>query len=123
MSTTEHPPAPSGSAPQISDPQAQVPTPEAHRVEFPEVSGRASQTRLPLERFADIQIEVTVEIGKATLPIGELLRLGDGSVIELDRHVSEPVDLISKGTRIARGEVVVVDDRFALRIVEVLSDD
>ena len=53
------------------------------------------------------------------MPIGELLQLGEGAVLKLNRAVSEPVDLIAQGVRVARGEVVVVDDCFAIRIKEI----
>jgi len=96
---------------------------EAHPVEFPELTSRASQTRQPLERFADVHIEISVEIGRTTMPIGELLKLGEGAVVELNRNVAEPVDLMAKGVRIARGEVVVIDDRFAVRIIQISSDE
>ncbi len=73
----------------------------------------------PLDRLLDVSVTVTAELGRVTLAIGEVLKLGVGSVIELDRPLSEPVDLMVQGVRLARGEVVVVDDRFAIRIKEI----
>jgi len=72
-----------------------------------------------LHRFLDISIKVSAELGSITIPIGELLELGEGSVVKLDRSVSSPVDVIANGVRVARGEVVVVDDCFAIRIKEI----
>jgi len=72
-----------------------------------------------IHRFYDINIKVSAELGSVTLPIGELLELGEGSVIKLNRSVSSPVDVIANGIRVARGEVVVVDDCFAVRIKEI----
>jgi len=72
-----------------------------------------------LHRFLDINIKVSAELGSITIPIGELLELGEGSVVKLDRPVSAPVDVIANGIRVARGEVVVVDDCFAIRIKEI----
>lgn len=95
--------------------------PEAHPVEFPQVSRTRASTAMPLERFAEVSIEISVEIGRVTMPIGELLKLGEGAVVELNRAVSEPVDVMAQGVRIASGEVVVVDDRFAVRITEIVS--
>lgn len=97
--------------------------PEAHPVEFPQVSRTRASSAMPLERFAEVSIEISVEIGRVTMPIGELLKLGEGAVVELNRAVSEPVDVMAQGVRIASGEVVVVDDRFAVRITEIVSND
>jgi flagellar motor switch protein FliN/FliY len=97
--------------------------PEAHPVEFPQVSRTRASTAMPLERFAEVSIEISVEIGRVTMPIGELLKLGEGAVVELNRAVSEPVDVMAQGVRIASGEVVVIDDRFAVRITEIVNAD
>ena len=97
--------------------------PEAHPVEFPQVSRSRASAAMPLERFAEVSIEISVEIGRVTMPIGELLKLGEGAVVELNRAVSEPVDVMAQGVRIASGEVVVVDDRFAVRITEIMNAD
>ncbi|MFN8707268.1 MAG: flagellar motor switch protein FliN [Planctomyces sp.] len=96
---------------------------EAHPVEFPQASRSRSASTLPLERFAEVNIEISVEIGRVTMPIGDLLQLGEGAVIELNRSVSEPVDIMAQGVRIASGEVVVIDDRFAVRITEIANPD
>lgn len=73
----------------------------------------------PLDRLLDVAVTVTAELGRVTLSIADVLKMGVGSVIELDRPVTEPVDLMVQGVRLARGEVVVVDDRFAVRIKEI----
>ena len=57
------------------------------------------------------------------MPIGELLKLGEGAVVELNRAVSEPVDVMAQAVRIASGELVVVDDRCAVRITEIVNAD
>ena len=103
--------------------QIESAVPEAHPVEFPQVSRSRANAAMPLERFAEVSIEISVEIGRVTMPIGELLKLGEGAVVELNRTVSEPVDVMAQGVRIASGEVVVVDDRFAVRITEILNAD
>ena len=102
-------------------PREESSVPEAHPVEFPQVSRARSNASMPLERFAEVNIEISVEIGRVTMPIGELLKLGEGAVVELNRAVSEPVDVMAQGVRIASGEVVVVDDRFAVRITEIVN--
>lgn len=73
----------------------------------------------PLDRLLDVTVTVTAELGRVTLPISEVLNLNVHSVLELNRSVSEPVDLMVQGVLLARGEVVVVDDCFAIRIKEI----
>ena len=96
---------------------------EVHPAEFPEARARRTGARAPLDRFADVQVEISVEIGRVTMTIGEMLQLGEGSVVELDRELSEPVSIMAQGVRIASGEVVVINERFAVRITEVASTD
>jgi len=74
-----------------------------------------------LARLREVPVELTVEIGRAELTVGETLALRPGSIVRLDRLAEEPLDLLVNGTRIARGEVVVIDEDFGLRITEVLS--
>lgn len=92
----------------------------AHRAEFPPMEPhRVANPTGTLSRFFDVTVTVSVELGRVTLPIGELVKLGKGSVIELDRDVDQPVDLVAQGVRLARGEVIVVNDRYAIRIDEI----
>jgi flagellar motor switch protein FliN/FliY len=72
-----------------------------------------------LTRLHDVPVELTVEIGRTRMTIGETLGLGPGAIVSLDRLAGEPVDLLVNGTPIARGEVVVIDEEFGLRITEV----
>src|ERR671931_1163754 len=74
-----------------------------------------------LERLRDVPVELAVEIGRTQMTIGETLALGPGSIVTLNRLAGEPVDLLVNGTPIARGEVVVIDEEFGLRITEVVS--
>ena len=97
---------------------------QVHPVEFPSLGERpAPSGRVPLQRFYDVNVEVSVQLGRVTLPIGDLLRLNEGAVLELERTLSEPVDILAQGVRLARGEVVVVEDRYAVRITEIESSD
>jgi flagellar motor switch protein FliN/FliY len=73
-----------------------------------------------LERLRDVPVELAVEIGRTQMTIGETLALGPGSIVTLNRLAGEPVDLLVNGTPIARGEVVVIDEEFGLRITEVV---
>jgi flagellar motor switch protein FliN len=74
-----------------------------------------------IELLMDVALEVSVELGSSHMSIGEILALRTGSVIELDKLAGEPVDVSVNGTLIARGEVVVVDEKFGVRITEVVS--
>jgi len=69
----------------------------------------------------DIELEATLQFGSREMPLREILELGPGDVVELDRHVSEPVDLVVGDRIVARGEVVVASGNFALRITEVAT--
>jgi flagellar motor switch protein FliN/FliY len=72
-----------------------------------------------LERLTDVTVEVSVEIGRTRMTLGEALALGPGSVVGLHRMAGEPVDLLVNGRVIARGEVVVIDEEFGLRVTDV----
>jgi flagellar motor switch protein FliN len=72
-----------------------------------------------LERLHDVTVELTVEVGRTHMTLGQALALGPGSVVTLDRLADKPVDLLVNGKPIARGEVVVIDEEFGLRITEV----
>ena len=75
-----------------------------------------------LERLYDVPVELAVEIGRTRMTIRETLALGPGSIVTLNRLAGEPVDLLVNGKPIARGEVVVIDEEFGLRVTEVVSD-
>jgi flagellar motor switch protein FliN/FliY len=83
-------------------------------------AGRGKSASLDLLRH--VAMEVTVEIGRTRMTVQELLSLHPGEVVELDRAASAPADLLVNGTLIARGEVVVVDEDFGLRISEIVTD-
>jgi flagellar motor switch protein FliN/FliY len=74
-----------------------------------------------LQLVMDVTLNLTVELGKTELSIKEVLELTRGSVIELDRVAGEPVDLMANGKLIAKGEVVVIEDNFGLRITSIIS--
>jgi flagellar motor switch protein FliN len=76
-----------------------------------------------LERLYDVPVELAVEIGRTHMTIRETLALGPGSIVTLNRLAGEPVDLLVNGKPIARGEVVVLDEEFGLRVTEVLVVD
>ena len=71
----------------------------------------------------DVPLTIAVELGRARLTIRDLLELGQGSILELDRHAGEPVDVLVNGKPLARGEVVVIDEDFGIRVTEVVSPE
>jgi flagellar motor switch protein FliN/FliY len=114
--------APSLSVERAPAPSSQAPT-AVHPVQFmplaPELP--SSDPAHGIELLMDVALEVSVELGRSHMSIGEILALRTGSVIELDKLAGEPVDVSVNGTLIARGEVVVVDEKFGVRITEVVS--
>jgi flagellar motor switch protein FliN/FliY len=74
-----------------------------------------------LRVLRDVPVELAVEIGRTRMTIGETLELGPGSIVTLARQAGEPVDLLVNGRTIARGEVVVIDEEFGLRVTDVVS--
>jgi flagellar motor switch protein FliN len=83
----------------------------------------SEQLDADLRRLSDVPMELSVEIGRTRLTIGETLDLRVGSIVTLDRLAGEPVDLLVNGTPIARGEVVVVDEQFGLRVTKIVDSD
>ena len=74
-----------------------------------------------LDMLLDVNLQITVELGRSRLKFRDVLNLANGSVVELSRMVSEPVDILVNGALLASGEVVVVDDHFAVRITKLLN--
>jgi flagellar motor switch protein FliN len=95
----------------------------AHLADFPELTqdGAAAAGLGSLSSLMDVTVTVTAELGRIKRSIGSILKLGVGSVVDLDRNMAEPVDLLVQGTLLARGEVVVVEERFAIRIKEIVD--
>jgi flagellar motor switch protein FliN/FliY len=83
-------------------------------------AGTAGAEEADLALVLDVPVEVAVEIGRTRMTIREALALAPGSIVALDRMAGEPVDLLVNGKRIARGEVVAIDEEFGLRVTEVL---
>lgn len=103
---------------------AESPPAEPSVPEFAEVNERVvKKLDTNPERLHGVSVPVWAELGRVEMLIGDLLQLGEGSVVRLSRSVGDPVDLISQGVKLARGEVIVVDDCFAIRIREVLSEN
>lgn len=84
-------------------------------------AGQKADTARNLDLLLDVEIPVAVEVGRARMSLDEILRLVPGSVIALDKKSEEPVDLRVNGKLVARGEVVLVDDSYGLRITQVVD--
>lgn len=88
---------------------------------FPYEADASSETDIGL--LLEVPLSISVELGRTSLTIRELLALGQGSILQLDRHAGEPVDVLVNGKRLARGEVVVIDEDFGIRVTEVVAPE
>ena len=70
----------------------------------------------------DIAVTMSMEVGRVRMTVAQLMSLGEGSIVELERLADEPLDVLVNGTLVARGEAVVIGDRFGLRLTEVVGD-
>ena len=84
-------------------------------------AGIGNGTDLNLDVILDVTVSLSLEVGRTRIPIRNLLQLNQGSVVELERGAGEPLDVYVNGTLIAQGEVVVVNDRFGVRLTDVVS--
>lgn len=97
---------------------------EYERAEFQDLSkgtGLQKTGEQNLDVILDIPVTLSMEIGRTEIPIQNLLQLNQGSVVELDRLAGEPMDVLINGTLIAHGEVVVVNEKFGIRLTDVIS--
>jgi flagellar motor switch protein FliN/FliY len=81
----------------------------------------AGESARRLDMLLDVPLEVNVELGRTRMTIQDLLQLGPGSVIELDKVAGEALDILVNGRLVARGEAVVVNDKFGIRITDIVS--
>ena len=86
-----------------------------------EPSGGLSNTEVNLDVILDVPVTLSMEVGRTRIPIRNLLQLNQGSVVELDRAAGEPLDVFVNGTLVAHGEVVVVNEKFGIRLTDVIS--
>ncbi|HET6810703.1 MAG TPA: flagellar motor switch protein FliN [Acidimicrobiales bacterium] len=110
------PVAPVVPAAPAAPPAAPTPSPASH-------SAGSRSGRRSLEVLANVEMTVTVELGRTRMPVRQLLALSPGSVIELNRSANTPVDVFVNGTLFARAEVVVIDDEFGVRITDIVERD
>jgi flagellar motor switch protein FliN/FliY len=76
-----------------------------------------------LEFLLDVTLQVTVEVGRARMTIQDILQLGQGSVVELEKLAGEPLDIFLNGKQVARGEAVIVNEKFGVRLTDIISPE
>ncbi|MCK7543446.1 flagellar motor switch protein FliN [Marinobacter bryozoorum] len=103
------------------DPGKQVRTAPMEDFGVGSESGSVPATEPDLDVILDIPVTISMEVGNTQIPIRNLLQLNQGSVIELDRLAGEPLDVLVNGTLIAHGEVVMVNEKFGIRLTDVIS--
>lgn len=87
----------------------------------PDVAGLSPEAAKNLELVMDIPIQLTVELGRTKMPIRSLLQLAQGSVVELNELAGEPLDVFVNGCLVAQGEVVVVNEKFGIRLTDIIT--
>ena len=116
---------PADSDPPEPEPAEPGPTDTAPRAEFDELAGArgeaAGSDEVELDVILDVPVTLSLEVGRTRISIRDLLRLNQGSVVELDRPADQPMDVRVNGTLIARAEIVVVDEMFGIRLIDVVS--
>jgi flagellar motor switch protein FliN len=94
----------------------------ATRAQFGDLgSGGAAPGNMNINLILDVAVTLSLEVGRARMSVRDLLQLAPGAIVELDRLAGEPLDVLVNGVRIARGEVVVVNDKFGIRLTDVVS--
>ncbi|WP_348261394.1 FliM/FliN family flagellar motor switch protein [Telmatobacter sp. DSM 110680] len=101
--------------------EKQFPAPRLHPSPAEDAGDLQPEASSGVELLLDVELEAALRFGCRELPLGEILELGPGDVVELDRHVTDPVDLIVGDKIVARGEVVLVNGNFGLRVTEVAT--
>ncbi|MGE8659371.1 MAG: flagellar motor switch protein FliN [Achromobacter sp.] len=110
-------PAAAPAAPAPAAPAAQ----SAAQSVFKPLAGSAAGTGTDIDLIMDVPVQLTVELGRTRLTIKNLLQLGQGSVVELDGLAGEPMDIFVNGYLIAQGEVVVVEDKYGIRLTDIIT--
>jgi len=100
---------------------ANVAEPRAAEFENLQDEADKSTREVNLDVILDVPVTLSMEVGRTRIPIRNLLQLNQGSVVELDRAAGEPLDVFVNGTLVAHGEVVVVNEKFGIRLTDVIS--
>jgi len=105
----------------VSDPK----TAAVARAQFNDLGPKAAAAagqEMNLNLILDVSVTLALEVGRARMSVRELLQLAPGAIVELDRLAGEPLDVLVNGVRVARGEVVVVNEQFGIRLTDVVSE-
>ena len=94
--------------------------PEAPQTRAVKTGDRAEQN---FDLLAGVSLRISVEVGSASLTLAELLSLNEGSVIELDRQANDLLDIFANGTLVAKGEVVAVEGRYGIRVIDIVAPE
>lgn len=94
---------------------------KAAAASFDELEDESGNEAVNMDSILDVPVTISMEIGRTKINIRNLLQLNQGSVVELDRLAGEPMDVLVNGTLIAQGEVVVVNEKFGLRLTDIIS--
>jgi flagellar motor switch protein FliN len=84
-------------------------------------NGSDRSEKYDMDLILDLPLDVSVELGKVKIPVNELLQLGRGSILELTKPVGEPLDIYINNKLIAKGEVVILDDKFGIRVADIIN--
>jgi flagellar motor switch protein FliN len=111
---------------QLSELEAETPEPsgdEDDSMDMGDIDAGLPQGAQDLEAVYDIPVQVSAVLGKASMQVSQLLKLGRGAVVELDRKVGEAIDIYVNNRLVARGEVVVVEDKLGVTMTEIIKSD
>ncbi|QVQ28726.1 flagellar motor switch protein FliN [Achromobacter deleyi] len=114
-------PAPAAAAPAPAPAPAAPAAQSAAQSVFKPLAGAATGAGTDIDLIMDVPVQLTVELGRTRLTIKNLLQLGQGSVVELDGLAGEPMDIFVNGYLIAQGEVVVVEDKYGIRLTDIIT--
>jgi flagellar motor switch protein FliN/FliY len=107
----------------VPDPVAKFGNPSSFSLESFESSPRPARTKQPLDILQDVELDLRIELGRTEMLIEEVVALKEGSVVTLDKLAGDPVDILVNGRLIARGEVLVLNDNFCVRVAEILTPE
>ncbi len=114
----------------MSDTEGQVPLPDLNAADAPSIDDvgynedeQASRVAADLEAVFDVPVQVSAVLGRSKMDVGQLLKLGPGTVLELDRRVGESIDIYVNNRLVARGEVVLVEDKLGVTMTEIIKAD
>ena len=114
----------------MSDTDTQVPLPDLNAADAPPVNDpayndddQAARIAADLEAVFDVPVQVSAVLGRSKMDVGELLKLGPGTVLELDRRVGEAIDIYVNNRLVARGEVVLVEDKLGVTMTEIVNSE